>query len=121
VKPVRIHLTAQLVFIFERPTKRGAIRRQNEVETALIEVATAMGVSLGNFIHFPEGVAFEITYPATASISKLVNSIKLVSARKINQSHGAKHPKFWRRGYRADSVGKAGEPAIKEYIRAMLA
>lgn len=63
-----------------------------------------------------------VHYPPKVSISKLVGSLKGVSARRLRQEypdHIRKHlwgAHFWSPSYFAASCGRAPLPAIKEYI-----
>jgi len=64
-----------------------------------------------------------INYPPKMSVSKLVNSLKGVSSRKLREKHPTLVQKYWKGvlwspSYYAGSCGGAPLSAIRKYIEA---
>jgi putative transposase len=63
-----------------------------------------------------------VHYPPSVAISRLVNSLKGVSARRLRQeftgkiNHAIMHGHFWSPSYFAGSCGGAPLAVVKEYI-----
>lgn len=92
-------------------------------EEAMRGVCIDFGADLREFNGEPDHVHLLIHYPPTIALSRLVNSLKGVSSRRIRQEHvgainraGTKGH-VWSPSYFAASCGGAPLEIIKEYIR----
>ncbi len=91
-------------------------------ETVMRAVCDDFGVVLVEFNGEPNHVHLLIEYPPTVQLSKLVNSLKGVSARMLRRDHWdtirpylwGDH--FWSPSYFAGSVGGAPIDILRTYI-----
>ncbi|WP_327046654.1 IS200/IS605 family transposase [Microbispora sp. NBC_01189] len=116
------NLHAHLVFVTKY--RRGVFT--NEIlarcEEIMREVCADFEVELREFNGEHDHVHLLIHYPPKVALSKLVNSLKGVSARLLRKEHAA-HVRtylwgghFWSGSYFAGSVGGAPLTVLKQYI-----
>ena len=117
-------LHAHLIFITKY---RGKILN-NEVlsymENLMIEVCVQFEVELTEFNGESDHVHLLVNYPPKVCLSKLINSLKGVSSRKIRQEFPSvkyhwtnrKSGALWSPSYFAGSVGGAPIEVLKQYI-----
>jgi putative transposase len=118
----RVSLHAHLVFTprYRRgPFTDEILRRCEEV---MRDVCTDFGAELREFNGERDHVHLLVHYPPKVAISRLVGSLKGVSARRLRQEfpgHIRKYlwgDHFWSPSYFAASCGDAPLAVIKEYI-----
>ena len=84
-------------------------------------VCESCGAELVEFNGEPDHVHLLINYPPTVSVSKLVNSLKGVSSRRLRQAnqemqyHYRKHA-IWSPSYFAGSCGGTTIAVVRKYI-----
>jgi putative transposase len=110
--------------VFTTKYRRGAltdlilIRR----EQVMRDVCADFGAELREFNGETDYVHLLVHYPPTVALSKLVNSLKGVSARYLRQEHGARLSRYlwgnhlWSPSYFAGACGGAPLGVVKEYI-----
>ena len=92
-------------------------------EKTMREVCENFGAVLDKFNGETDHVHLLVHYPATISVSKLVNSLKGVSSRVLRRDFEAEITPFlwgghlWSRSYSAGSAGGAPLSVIAEYVR----
>ncbi|WP_433418497.1 IS200/IS605 family transposase [Microtetraspora malaysiensis] len=119
---VAYHLHAHLVFVTKY--RRGAFTDPMLVrcEQIMREVCADFEVELREFNGEDDHVHLLVYYPPKVALSKLVNSLKGVSARMLRKefsTHVRKHlwdGHFWSGSYFAGSVGGAPLTVLKQYI-----
>ncbi|MFE3449019.1 IS200/IS605 family transposase [Nonomuraea sp. NPDC059194] len=116
------HLHAHLVFVTKY--RRGAFTDAMLVrcEEIMREVCADFEVELREFNGEHDHVHLLVHYPPKVALSKLVNSLKGVSARYLRQEYDA-HVRehlwgghFWSGSYFAGSVGGAPISVLRQYI-----
>ncbi len=86
------------------------------------DVCADFGAELPEFNGDRDHVHLLVHYPPSVAISRLVNSLKGVSARRLRQeftgkiNHAIVHGHFWSPSYFAGSCGGAPLAVVKEYI-----
>jgi putative transposase len=91
-------------------------------EQIMAEVCTAFGAELSEFNGETDHVHLLVHYPPKVALSRLVNSLKGVSARHLRQefpTHIRKYlwgEHFWSPSYFAGSCGGAPLSIVKDYI-----
>ena len=87
------------------------------------EVCESFGATLDEFNGQTDHVHLLVRYPATVTVSKLVNSLKGVSSRVLRRDFEAAITPFlwgghlWSRSYYAGSAGGAPLSVIAEYVK----
>lgn len=117
-------LTVHLVFVTKY--RRGVItdRVRRHLFATCSHVCAKMGAKLKEFDGKDDHVHLLVAYPPKLSISRLVNSLKLVSARllrkrdfpEVRRKLWGNH--FWTPSYYAGSCGGASLQTVKRYIQA---
>lgn len=116
------NLHAHLVFVtkYRRGVFTDAMLAR--CEEIMREVCTDFEVELGEFNGADNHVHLLVHYPPKVALSKLVNSLKGVSARLLRKEYDA-HVRqylwgghFWSGSYFAGSVGGAPLTVLKQYI-----
>ncbi|AWS46174.1 IS200/IS605 family transposase [Streptosporangium sp. 'caverna'] len=116
------NLHAHLVFVTKY--RRGAFTDPMLVrcEQIMREVCADFEVELREFNGEDDHVHLLVHYPPKVALSKLVNSLKGVSARMLRKEFSAHVSKylwgdhFWSGSYFAGSVGGAPLTVLKQYI-----
>ena len=117
-------LHAHLVFVTKYRRKAITDRVREHIRMTCNDVCSKMGAQLKEFDGEEDHVHLLVSYPPKLSISRLVNSLKLVSARllrkrafpEIRQKLWGNH--FWTPSYYAGSCGGANLETVKSYIQA---
>lgn len=115
-------LSVHLVFVTKY--RRGAItdRVCEHLRGTFAGVCAKMGAELREFDGEEDHVHLLVDYPPKLAISRLVNSLKLVSARllrqrdfpEVRQKLWGVH--FWTPSYYAGSTGGANVETVRRYI-----
>ena len=121
-RSVVYNLYAHLVFITKY--RRGALTDPilTRCEEIMRAVCVDFGAELREFNGETDHVHLLVHYPPAVPISKLVNSLKGVSARYLRQEHSAHLRRYlwgghlWSPSYFAASCGGAPLAVVKEYI-----
>jgi putative transposase len=116
------NLHAHLVFTTKY--RRGALTGPilTRCEEIMSNVCADFGAELREFNGETDHVHLLVHYPPAVALSKLVNSLKGVSARYLRQEHAAHLRKYlwgghlWSPSYFAGSCGGAPLTVVKEYI-----
>ena len=114
---------AHLVFVTKY--RRGALTGEilEDCETTMRKVCQDFGVELAEFNGEDDHVHLLIRFPATAQLSKLVNSLKGVSSRRLRRDHADHLSKYlwkghlWSRSYYCGTAGGAPLSVLSEYVR----
>jgi putative transposase len=94
----------------------------NRMEEIMRSVCSDFECELVEFNGEPEHVHLLVNFPPKVSVSKLVNSLKGVSARRLRQEfpwlrqHYYRANKLWSGSYFAGSVGGAPINVLRQYI-----
>jgi putative transposase len=116
-------LHAHLVFVtkYRRGVLDGAMLVR--CEEVMREVCADFEAELAEFNGETDHVHLLVHYPPKVPLSRLVNSLKGVSARRLRQEYTGKvnpaimHGHFWSRSYFAASCGGAPLSIVAEYIK----
>ncbi|MET8006449.1 IS200/IS605 family transposase [Nonomuraea glycinis] len=119
---VEYHLHAHLVFLTKY--RRGALTGPmlSRCEQIMRQVCADFEVELGEFNGEDDHVHLLVHYPPKVALSKLVNSLKGVSARILHKEFGThvrdhqSGGRFWSGSYFAGSAGGAPLTVVKQYI-----
>jgi len=116
-------LNVHLVFVTKY--RRGVItdRVRGHLKAILTDVCLKIGAELREFDGEDDHVHLLVNYPPKLAISRLVNSLKLVSARllrkrnlpEVRQKLWGNH--FWTPSYYAGSCGGANLATVMRYIQ----
>lgn len=116
-------LTVHLVFVTKY--RRGVItdRVRGHLRGSIDGVCQKMGAKLLEFDGEDDHVHLLVEYPPKLAVSRLVNSLKLVSARllrkrdfpEVRRKLWGDH--FWTPSYFAGSTGGANLATVKRYIK----
>ena len=91
-------------------------------EQTMRETCGDFGVTLVEFNGEDDHVHLLIEFPPTIQLSRLVNSLKGVSSRRLRQTHPVQVKKylwgnhFWSRSYYVGTAGGAPLSVIREYV-----
>ncbi len=91
-------------------------------EQVMANVCDDFGVDLVEFNGEDDHVHLLVHFPPTVALSKLVNSLKGVSSRRLRQHHPARVHKylwgnhFWSRSYYVGTAGGSPLTVIEQYI-----
>lgn len=110
--------------VFTPKYRRGVFTNPmlDRCETIMAQVCDSFGSTMTEFNGEPDHVHLLIHYPPTVQLSKLVNSLKGVSARHLRNEFPAHIKKylwgqhFWSPSYFVGSCGGAPLSVVKEYI-----
>jgi putative transposase len=111
-----------LVFVTKYRGKILAATHLNTLETIFRGVCGEFEAELVEFNGERDHVHLLVTYPPKAAVSKLVNSLKGVSSRKLKMHHpelikpAYLNNALWSPSYFAGSVGGAPLSVVKQYI-----
>lgn len=119
---VLFNLNTHLVFVTKYRRPAITDRVSTIIEQACRDVCAEFEATLDAYEHDGDHVHLLISYPPKIAVSRLVNSLKGVSARRVRQ---AGYPEvqqalwgdhFWSPSYCAISAGGAPLETIKKYI-----
>ena len=116
-------LNVHLVFVTKYRRRAITDRVREHLKSTCTGVCLKMGANLREFDGEEDHVHLLVSYPPKLSISRLVNSLKLVSARllrkrnfpEVRQKLWGAH--FWTPSYFAGSCGGANLMTVKRYIQ----
>ncbi len=117
------NLHAHLVFVTKYRHDAFTEAMLERCEEIMREVCADFEVELREFNGEHDHVHLLVHYPPKVALSKLVNSLKGVSSRRLRQEfepHVRRHlwgGRFWSGSYFAASCGGAPLPVVKQYIR----
>lgn len=111
--------------VFVTKYRRGALTAEilDHCEEIMREICEGFGAELVEFNGEDDHVHLLVSYPATLPISKLVNSLKGASARRLRNTHPDHLSRYlwgnalWSRSYYAGTVGGPPIGRVTEYIR----
>jgi putative transposase len=92
------------------------------MEQVMRDVCADFGCQLAEFNGETEHVHLRVNFPPTVAISRLVNSLKGVSSRRLRQEfpdlrrHCWRAKRLWSGSYFAGSVGGAPISVLRHYI-----
>ena len=115
-------LYAHLVFVTKYRHKVFAAAHLERMELIMRDVCADFGCELAEFNGGPEHVHLLVKFPPTVALSRLVNSLKGVSSRRLRQEFPDLHRDYWRAkrlwsgSYFAGSVGGPTISVLRQYI-----
>ncbi len=115
-------LHAHLVFVTKYRHRVFTARHLERMEEIMRDVCADFGCELAEFNGEPEHVHLLVNFPPTVAISRLVNSLKGVSSRRLRQEfpdlrrHYWRAKRLWSGSYFAGSVGGAPISVLRQYI-----
>lgn len=118
------NLHAHLVFVTKYRHKVFTREHLAYLKTVFSDVCEDFGCELEQFKGEGEHVHLLVAFPATVELSKLVNSLKGVSSRRLRQrfpevsKHYWNTNVLWSRSYYAGTTGGAGIDTVSRYIEA---
>jgi putative transposase len=115
-------LHAHLVFVTKYRHKVFADRHLERLEEIMREVCADFGTELAEFNGESSHVHLLVNFPPKVALSRLVNSLKGVSSRRMRQEfpdlrrHYYRANRLWSASYFAGSVGGAPISVLRQYI-----
>ncbi|MGW5387434.1 IS200/IS605 family transposase [Nocardia sp. NPDC003963] len=115
-------LHAHLVFVTKYRHRVFTDRHLARLEEIMRTVCTDFETELVEFNGEPDHVHLLVNFPPKVAISKLVNSLKGVSSRRMRQEfpelaqHYWRAKRLWSGSYFAGSVGGAPISVLRQYI-----
>jgi Transposase and inactivated derivatives len=115
-------LHAHLVFVTKYRHKVFTVPHLERMEQIMRDVCTDFEVELREFNGEGDHVHLLVNFPPKVALSKLVNSLKGVSSRRMRQEfpelarHYYRANKLWSGSYFAGSVGGAPISVLRQYI-----
>jgi putative transposase len=115
-------LHAHLVFVTKYRHQVFGSRHLERMEEIMRDVCADFGAELREFNGEAEHVHLLVNFPPTMTISRLVNSLKGVSSRRLRQEfpdlrrHYWRAKRLWSGSYFAGSVGGAPISVLRQYI-----
>lgn len=115
-------LHVHLVFVTKYRHRVLAARHLDRMEEIMRDVCGDFGCELAEFNGEPGHVHLLVNFPPTVAISRLVNSLKGVSSRRLRQEfpdlrkHYWRAKRLWSGSYFAGSVGGAPISVLRQYI-----
>ncbi|MER7203822.1 IS200/IS605 family transposase (plasmid) [Streptomyces sp. NBC_01003] len=116
------NLHVHLVFVTKYRRKAFTDAMLTRTEEIMREVCADFEADLKQFNGEQDHVHLLVHYPPKVQLSKLVNSLKGVSSRRLRQEHSAHVRRylwgghFWSGSYFAGSCGGAPLTVVKQYI-----
>ena len=113
---------AHLIFITKYRGKVFSNEHLMKMEQIMRDVCQQFEVELAEFNGEPDHVHLLVNFPPKVAISKLVNSLKGVSSRKLKMDFPELHDVAWKNdalwspSYFAGSVGGAPIDVLRQYI-----
>jgi putative transposase len=111
-----------LVFVTKYRHKVFGPAHLERMKEIMRDVRADFGAGLAEFNGEPEHVHLLVNFPPTVAISRLVNSLKGVSSRRLRQEfpdlrqHYWRARRLWSGSYFAGSVGGAPISVLRQYI-----
>ena len=116
-------LHAHLVFVTKYRHPVFSSQHLGRMEQIMRDVCTDFGCDLAEFNGEPSHVHLLVKFPPKVALSRLVNSLKGVSSRRLRQEfpglrrHYWKANRLWSGSYFAGSVGGAPTTVLRQYIQ----
>ena len=115
-------LHAHIVFVTKYRRKVLSDLHHDAFVVAASHVCGEAGVTLEECNGEADHVHLLVNYPPSVQLTKLINSLKAVTSRRLRQQFadltGAYHkPVLWSRAYFVSSCGGAPLEIVKEYIK----
>jgi putative transposase len=116
-------LNVHLVFVTKYRRKVISDRVHEHLKATCSRVCSKMGAELREFDGEEDHVHLLVSYPPKLAVSRLVNSLKLVSSRLLRKRnlpeirHKLWGPHFWTPSYYAGSCGGANLATVRRYIQ----
>jgi REP-associated tyrosine transposase len=115
-------LHVHLVFVTKYRHRVFGARHLERMEEIMRDVCADFGADLAEFNGEADHVHLLVHFPPTVAISRLVNSLKGVSSRRLRQEfpdlvrHYWRARRLWSGSYFAGSVGGAPISVLRQYI-----
>ena len=115
-------LHVHLVFVTKYRHKVFGAAHLKRMQEIMRDVCADFGAELAEFNGEPEHVHLLVNFPPTMAISRLVNSLKGVSSRRLRQEfpdlrqHYWRARRLWSGSYFAGSAGGASISVLRQYI-----
>jgi putative transposase len=115
-------LHAHLVFVTKYRHRVFSAAHLARMEEVMRDVCADFGAELAEFNAQAGHVHLLVNFPPTMAVSRLVNSLKGVSSRRLRQEFPDLAPHYWRakrlwsESYFAGSVGGAPISVLRHYI-----
>jgi putative transposase len=115
-------LHAHLVFLTKYRHAIFSARHLERMEEIMRDVCADFGCELAEFNGEPSHVHLLVNFPPTVAVSRLVNSLKGVSSRRLRQEfpdlvrHYWRARRLWSGSYFAGSAGGAPISVLHQYI-----
>jgi putative transposase len=115
-------LHVHLVFVTKYRHQVFGSRHLERMEEIMRDVCADFGAELREFNGEAEHVHLLVNFPPTVAISRLVNSLKGVSSRRLRQEfpdlarHYWRATRLWSGSYFAGSVGGAPITVLRQYL-----
>lgn len=115
-------LHAHIVFVTKYRRKVLADLHHQAFARAARQVCIEAGVTLEECSGEEDHVHLLVSYPPTVQLTKLINSLKAVTSRRLRQefadiSGAYEQPVLWSRAYFVSSCGGAPLDVVKQYIQ----
>jgi putative transposase len=115
-------LNAHIVFVTKYRKKLLSDLHHQAFRTAAGQVCAEVGVTLKECNGEEDHVHLLIDYPPSVQLTKLINSLKSVTSRRLRGEFADlvdayQKPVLWSRSYFVSSCGGAPLEAVKEYIK----
>jgi putative transposase len=122
-RSVVYELSVHLVFVTKYRRRAISDRVREHLKATCTDVCQKMGAELKEFDGEDDHVHLLVSYPPKLAVSRLVNSLKLVSSRllrkrdfpEVRSKLWGEH--FWTPSYFAGSTGGANLETVKRYIQ----
>jgi len=122
-RSVVYELSVHLVFVTKYRRRAISDRVREHLKGTCADVCQKMGAELKEFDGEDDHVHLLVSYPPKLAVSRLVNSLKLVSSRllrkrdfpEVRSKLWGEH--FWTPSYFAGSTGGANLETVKRYIQ----
>ena len=115
-------LHAHLVFVTKYRHRVFTAAHLGRMEEVMRDVCADFGAELAEFNGAAKHVHLLVNFPPSVSVSRLVNSLKGVSSRRLRQEfpdllrHYWRAKRLWSGSYFAGSVGGAPISVLRQYI-----
>jgi putative transposase len=111
-----------LVFVTKYRHRVFTAAHLGRMEEVMRDVCADFGAELAEFNGAADHVHLLVNFPPTVAVSRLVNSLKGVSSRRLRQEfpdllrHYWRAKRLWSGSYFAGSVGGAPISVVRQYI-----
>jgi putative transposase len=115
-------LHAKIVFVTKNRREAITQRVRETIRQSAVDIYAAMKVTLCAFDGEDGHIHFLVEYPSSLALSRLVNSLKGLSSRRVRQRKSPEVTKclwgehFWSPSYFVGSCGGAPIEIVKQYV-----